>query len=79
MSDDLMTFGEFLRNIMKDKNISVTKLTELTGIKSRNSIQRILKNEVSICAIQAFKERLLKVTSLDLSPYELQQLGKPLK
>jgi transcriptional regulator with XRE-family HTH domain len=79
LSDDLMTFGEFLRNIMKDKNISVTKLTELTGIKSRNSIQRILKNEVSICAIQAFKERLLKVTSLDLSPYELQQLGQAIE
>ncbi|MEL7655616.1 MAG: helix-turn-helix transcriptional regulator, partial [Bacillota bacterium] len=79
MNDDRMTFGEFLCNTMKNKNISVTKLAELTGMKSRNSIQRLLKDEVGICTIEAFKEKLINTEFLNLSPYELQQLDESIE
>lgn len=74
-----MTFGEFLSNIIKNKNISVTRLAELTDMKSRNSIQRILKDESSIKLIEAFKTKLIESDPLSLSVSELEQMKQSIE
>ncbi len=79
MSADVMTFGEFLNAIIKSKNISATKLAEITGMKSRNSIQRILKDESSINVIEAFKTKLIELDPLELSPSEQEQLEQSIE
>jgi len=74
-----MTFGEFLSSLLKSKNVPVTRLTELTGIKSRNSIQRILKDECSINLIEAFKSKLIDLDPLNLSASEVEQLEQAIE
>lgn len=83
MVEEIMTFGECLEKIMKDKKISVTKLAELTGTKSRNSIQRILRDDCSIIVIEAFKHKLSGLDELLLSEaerlneaFEVSRVGK---
>lgn len=79
LSAECMTFGELLSNIIKSKNISVTRLAELTGMKSRNSIQRILKDESSINVIEAFKAKFMELDTLRLSTSELEQLEESIE
>lgn len=74
-----MTFGEFLNNIIKNKNISVTRLAELTDMKSRNSIQRMLKDESSIKLIEVFKTKLIESDPLSLSASELEQMKQSIE
>lgn len=74
-----MTFGEFLSNIIKSKNISVTRLAELTDTKSRNSIQRMLKDASSIKLIEAFKIKLSESDPLSLSASELEQMKQSIE
>lgn len=74
-----MTFGEFLNKLLKSKNVSVSRLAELTGSKSRNSIQRILKDECSISIIEAFKSKLIELELLELTTFELEQLEQALE
>lgn len=74
-----MTFGECLGSLMKSRNISVSRLTELMFMKSRNSIQRILKDESSINIIEAFKNKLIELDPLNLSASELEQLEQSIE
>lgn len=75
----IMTFGEFLSSTMKNKNISISRLAEITGMKSRNAIQRILKDESSIKVINAFKTRLIDLDPLELSDAELEQMEQSIE
>lgn len=79
MENELMTFGEFLGYILNKKNISVAKLANLTNTKSRNTIQRLLKDESSMDVIQHFKEELVMVDSLKFTPLEHTQLEESIE
>ena len=79
LSTELMTFGEFLGYILNKKNISVAKLANLTNTKSRNTIQRLLKDESGMDLIQHFKEELVMVDSLKFTPLEHTQLEESIE
>lgn len=79
MGVEMMTFGEFLSSLLKSKNVSVTRLAELTGTKSRNSIRRILKDECSISIIEAFTTKLVELDVFNLSASELEQLEQSIE
>lgn len=74
MTDTVMTFGECLDSLMRSKKISVTRLAELTGARSRTSIHRILKDESSLSIIKDFKNRLVKLDELDWQEAEIGRL-----
>ncbi|SHH91797.1 helix-turn-helix domain-containing protein [Clostridium grantii] len=76
MDIQLLTFGEYLSVILKKKNISITKLANLTNTKSRNTIHRLLKDESSIDVIESFKSKLIRLDPLSLSASERKQLNK---
>ena len=76
MNSSIMTFGEFLTKIMKRKNVNVSELTRLTNTKSRNTINRILKDRSNIKTINKFKNQLVTIDPLCLSPSELDEMNK---
>ncbi|MGE5370734.1 MAG: hypothetical protein ACM3QZ_01985 [Solirubrobacterales bacterium] len=73
---ELMTFGEFLNQLLGRKEISVSRLTQLTGMKSRNSIQRLLKDESGISLIEDFRDKLIELEEMAWSVPELEQLNQ---
>lgn len=79
MNNELMTFGEFLGYILKKKHISVAKLANLTNTKSRNTIQRLLKDKSSMDVIQNFKKKLVMLNPLNLTPLEYNQLEESIE
>ena len=58
------TFGEFLNYIMKTRNISTSKLAEMTGNKSKTTIVRLLNDECSTKSIIKLSEKLSEVINL---------------
>lgn len=74
-----MTFGEFLGYILNKKNISIAKLANLTNTKSRNTIQRLLKDKSSIDVIKNFKKKLIMLDPLNLTPLEHTQLEESIE
>lgn len=76
MDYDLLTFGEYLSVLLNMKNISISKMANLTNTKSRNTIQRLLKDESSIDIIQDFKTKLVAIEPPWLTSIELELLEK---
>lgn len=58
------TFGDFLRKIISSRELTVLKLAELTGNKSKTAIIRLLNNETSQKTVVKFAESLTKVVEL---------------
>ena len=56
----LMTFGQCLRHILKEKNLSASALSRMMENKSRNSLFRILDDTSSPAAQEAFCEKLIR-------------------
>ncbi|MGE5389493.1 MAG: hypothetical protein ACM3PE_00355, partial [Deltaproteobacteria bacterium] len=78
MAEEIIPYGECLYNLIKRKNISVSRLAVLAGVKSRTSIQRILGDECGIGIIEAFNQQIRSFDELDLSELELEQLEQAL-
>ncbi len=58
------TFGDFLRQIISSRELTILKLAELTGNKSKTAIIRLLNNETSQKTVVKFAENLTKVIDL---------------
>ena len=81
------TFGNFLGNIMKKRNLSALRLAELTGNKSKTTVIRLLNDDCGSRAIMKFAEVLPEALELDEHEIEekraslhtkyLQNIGKP--
>ena len=75
----LMTFGQCLRHILKEKNLSASALSRMMENKSRNSLFRILDDTSSPAAQEAFCEKLIRGNWLDLSTEQCQMLQRSLE
>ena len=63
----LMTFGQCLKSILKEKRMSASALSRLMEDKSRNSLFRILDDTSSPSAQALFYEKLIRQSGLDLT------------
>jgi transcriptional regulator with XRE-family HTH domain len=74
MGKDLQTFGEFLTSILHRKNLTITQLANITGMKSRNSIQRLLRDENSIELIENYSTKLTHINESWLTSSEIREM-----
>ncbi len=58
------TFGDFLREIISSRGLTILKFAELTGNKSKTAIIRLLNNATSQKTIVKFAENLTNVIEL---------------
>ena len=58
------TFGDFLREIISSRGLTILKLAELTGNKSKTAIIRLLNDETSQKTVVKFAENLTNVLEL---------------
>lgn len=75
----LLTFGECLKEILKKKGMSASALARLMGMRSRNSLFRILDDGSTAATQRVFYEKLEKSDCLKLSQTEKQQLLRALE
>jgi transcriptional regulator with XRE-family HTH domain len=73
---NLYTFGEFLKQLLEKKSITVTELAELTETRSRTTIQRLLKDQSGIRVIESFRNKLQRLPSDWLTTEELNLLNQ---
>lgn len=66
------TFGNFLGNIMKKRNLSASRLAELTGNKSKTTVIRLLNDDCGSRAIMKFAEVLPE--ALELDEHEIEEM-----
>lgn len=68
------TFGAFLKEILRTRNLSVSKIAELTGNKSKTSVIRLLNDESRDKTIQKFAKSLAE--SVELTSEEQRQMER---
>ena len=69
-----MTAGEYLKNLLSEKNITPTNLCALTGIKSRNTIYRLFNGYHSSEKTRSLIQRITAV--IDFSDKEKAKLDE---
>ena len=71
-------FGQCLRKILADKDISASELARMMSVKSRNSVFRILSGESGYSTLKAFCDRLMDEDPLALTHQEREALVRAL-
>lgn len=61
---NILDFGAYLKKLLKSKNVGIAELTERLGIKSKNEIYRLLKNDCSFKKAAELTEKILSVTDV---------------
>lgn len=69
-----MGFGEYLKQLLKEKGMSASELARIMEYKSRNTVFRILAGEGGHVSRQAFFDRIVQDNVLDLTEEEKKQL-----
>lgn len=69
-----MTSGNYLKQLVQEKGISVTALTNLLGLKSKNTVYRLFKNQ---CSKEKTAELISKIAAaVELRPEEIETLNR---
>lgn len=59
-----MTFGEYLRGLLAERNTNLSRLASEAGIKSKNEIYRVFENKCSYEKTKKLTEQILSVIEL---------------
>ena len=60
-----MTFGEYFRKLLKERNTNLSKLAVKASIKSKNEIYRIFDNKYSYNKTKKLTEQILSVIDIE--------------
>ena len=75
----VQSFGQCLKEMLKEKKISASEVARRMAYKSRNSVFRILDGTGGYSVCEAFFEKLKEEDPLALSKYEIARLGQALE
>lgn len=77
--EEVLTFGEYLTEIMRRKHISVSDLARRLNYRSRTSLSRLMRDETRFDSIEDFMQRLEPVSAWLLTSEEMRQLKKAME
>lgn len=74
-----LSFGACLQTILKEKQCSISHLTQKMGKKSQTTVSRVINDQCSYKAAKEFYDQLLLINFLHLTPGEIDALNRSLE